>query len=56
MNNKDTYIELLKISIKLEAFTQSFYEEIDCLKVLVESLEPEPQKVGPNDTENIFDL
>ncbi len=49
MNNKKTYIELLKISIKLDAFTQSINEEVGRLKTLAESQEPEPQKVKPRD-------
>ncbi|EMN7410098.1 hypothetical protein WB906_000766 [Vibrio parahaemolyticus] len=51
MNNKKTYIELLKISIKLDAFTQSLNEEIGRLKTLAESQEPELQKVKPRDKE-----
>ncbi|MFL0992957.1 hypothetical protein ACJO1Z_08925 [Vibrio parahaemolyticus] len=51
MNNKNTYVELLKISIKLDAFTQSLNEEIGRLKVLAELQEPEPQKVKPRDKE-----
>ncbi len=51
MNNKKTYIELLKISIKLDAFTQSINEEVGRLKTLAESQEHEPQKVKPRDKE-----
>ncbi|WP_274026715.1 hypothetical protein [Vibrio parahaemolyticus] len=51
MNNKNTYVELLKISIKLDAFTQSLNEEIGRLKALAELQEPEPQKVKPRDKE-----
>ncbi|HIF5972537.1 TPA: hypothetical protein ACX3GT_004845 [Vibrio parahaemolyticus] len=51
MNNKNTYVELLKISIKLDAFTQSLNEEIGRLKALAESQEPESQKVKPRDKE-----
>ncbi|EHR1106423.1 hypothetical protein HYO14_05325 [Vibrio parahaemolyticus] len=60
MNNKNTYVEMLKISIKLDAFTHSINEEIGRLKALAESQEPEPQKVKPRDKEfygtNISDL
>lgn len=60
MKKQDTYIELLKISIKLEAFTQSLHEEIGHLRALAELQEPELEKVKPNDEEfygtNIYDV
>lgn len=60
MSNREYDTELLKISIKLDAFNQSLSAEIRRLNALVESQEFKHQKVGIKDKElnrtSIFDL
>ncbi len=60
MSNKEYYTELLKISIKLDAFNQSLSTEIRRLNALVESQEFNHQKVESNGQEfygtNIYEV
>ncbi len=52
MNEKERYNELLKLSIKIDALSQSLSYEIFCLKRVVESQDPYSSKAKKSEPDN----